>query len=47
MLFNNTNGCVGNAEMLIIEGDKTIGSTLLGNGQMKKHAVYLKQKSTN
>ena len=43
VLFNNTTGCVGDDEMLIIRGDINIGSSmLLGSGQRKKHAVYLK-----
>ena len=43
VLLNNTTGCVGDDEMLIIRGDINIGSSmLLGSGQMKKHAVYLK-----
>ena len=43
MLFNNITGCVGDDEMLIIRGDINIGSSmLLGSGQRKKHAVYLK-----
>ena len=46
VLFNNISGCIGDDEMLITRGDITKGSTLSGNGQRKKHAVYLKTKSS-
>ena len=40
VLFNNTTGCVGDDEMLIIRGYINIGSTLLFGSGQRKNMLY-------